>query len=239
MRKKHPLSLLGIFALFHLLLLQSCGLTAADAVKKEDLKKMTPAQALQRLVEGNNRMSKNSLKIYRLDEQRFYLGKNNAYPPAIVLCSPDARVSPELIFNQGLGDIFTLRSPASVVTNETLGAMEHAARDIGSKVILILMQTHDPFIEALIDNNNTGNFTAVNYHIRPTLDNIRRDPSWKKWNREQLVATVTREHLILMLAKTQNSSALLRGMIERGDITLVGGIYNIETGKISFIKSEE
>jgi carbonic anhydrase len=238
MRKTHPLSTLGFFAFFNLLLLQSCGFTA-DVVKKGDLRKMTPAQALQRLVDGNTRFTKNTLKTYRLDDQRFYLGKNSSFPPAIVLCSPDARVSPELIFNQGLGDVFTLRSPAAAVTNEILGAMEHAARDIGSKVILMLMQTHDPFIEAAIDNNNTGNFTAINYHIRPTLDNIRRDPSSKKWNREQLLATVTREHLMLMLAKTQNLSAILRGMIERGEITLIGGIYNIETGKISFIKNEE
>jgi carbonic anhydrase len=231
-------SIKGIFAVFYLVLLQSCGFTA-DAVKKDDLKKMTPAQALQRLTEGNDRFNKNSLKTYRLSDQKFYLGKNGAYPPAIVVCSPDSRVAPELIFNQGLGDIFTLRTPASIVTGETLGALEHAARDLGSKVILIMIQTKDPFIEAAIDNNNTGNFTAINYHIRPTLDNIRRDPNWKKWNKEQLLATVTREHLMLMLAKVQNTSAILRGMIERGEITLVGGIYNIETGKISFIKSDE
>jgi carbonic anhydrase len=245
MRKITPLcigvlwnSIKGVFAVFYLFLLQSCGFTA-DAVKRDDLKKMTPAQALQRLTDGHIRFTKNSLKTYRLDDQRYYLGKNGAYPPAIVLCSPDSRVSPELIFNQGLGDVFTFRSPASTVTNEMLGAMEHAARDIGSKVIVILVQTQDPYISAIIDNNNTGNFTAINYHIRPALDNIRRDPNSRKWNKEELLTTVTREHLMLMLAKVQNLSPILRGMIERGEITLVGGIYNIETGKISFIKNEE
>ena len=238
MRNSTPLSIKGLFVVFYLVLLQSCGFTA-DAVKRDDLKKISPAQALQRLTEGNDRFTKNSLKTYRLDNQRFYLGKNGAYPPAIVVCSPDSRVAPELIFNQGLGDIFTLRTPASIITGETSGALEHAARDIGSKVILILIQTKDPFLEAAIDNNNTGNFTAINYHIRPTLDNIRRDPNSRKWSKEQLLATVTREHLMLMLSKVQNTSAVLRGMIERGEITLVGGIYNIETGKISFIKNEE
>ena len=238
MRKTHPLSIFGIFAIFSLYLLQSCGF-AADVVKRDDLKKMTPAQALQRLVDGNTRFTKNSLKSYRLDDQRFYLGKNGAYPPVVVVCSPDSRVSPELIFNQGLGDVFTLRTPASIVTNEILGSIEHAARDIGSKAVLILIQTHDPYIEAAIDNNNTGGLSAINYHIRPALDNISRDPNSRKWKREELVATVTREHLMLMLAKVQNISAILRGMIERGEITLVGGIYNVETGKISFIKNDE
>ena len=238
MRKIPLLSILSIFGVLSLWLLQSCGF-AADVVKKNDLRNMNPAQALQRLIDGNTRFTKNRLKTYRLDDQRYYLGKNGAYPPAVVLCGPDSKVSPELIFNQGLGDVFTLRSPASVVTVEILGAMEHAARDIGSKVIVILAQTRDPYVEAAIDNNNAGSFTAINYHIRPSLDNIKRDPKWKKWNRDELVATVTHEHLILMMAKVQNISATLRGMIERGEITLVGGIYNVETGKISFIKSDE
>ena len=234
MRKVPPLSIFAILSL----LLQSCGF-AADVMKKDELRKLTPVQALQRLVDGNTRFSKNSLKNYRLDDQRYYLGKNEAYPPAIVLCGPDSKVAPELIFNQGLGDIFTLRSPASVVTNEILGAMEHAARDVGSKVIVILLQTKDPYIEAAIDENNAGNFTAINYHIRPSLDNVRRDPNWKKWRKEDLIATVTREHLLLMMAKIKNVSPILRGMIERGEMNLVSGIYDVETGKISFIKNDE
>ena len=235
MRNLPPLSIIAFLSIF---LLQSCSF-AADVIKKEELRKMTPAQALQRLVDGNTRFTKNSLKNYRLDNQRYYLGKNGAFPPAIVLCGPDSKVSPELIFNQGLGDIFTLRSPASVVTNEILGAMEHAAREIGSKVIVILLQTKDPYIEAAIDNNNTGNFTAINYHIRPSLDNIKRDPNWKKWRKEELINTLTREHLQLMMAKVKNVSPILRGMIEHGEMTLVSGIYDVETGKISFIKNEE
>jgi carbonic anhydrase len=224
----------AFLGLISILFLESCGF-AADVVTKETLLKMSPSQALQRLIDGNNRFSSNRLKSYRLDDQRFQLGKKGAYPPAVVLCGTDSRVSPELIFNQGLGDIFCLRSPASIVTPESLGAMEHAAREIGSKVIVLLMQTKDPYIEAAIDDNNAGNFASINYHIRPTVQNIKRDQNWKKWKKEELIALVTREHLQLMTEKIRMSSAILRGKFERGEMNLVTGIYNIETGKVVFL----
>ena len=85
MRKIPLLSILSIFGVLSLWLLQSCGF-AADVVKKNDLRNMNPAQALQRLIDGNTRFTKNRLKTYRLDDQRYYLGKNGAYPPAVVLC---------------------------------------------------------------------------------------------------------------------------------------------------------
>jgi carbonic anhydrase len=236
MRKIHPLSIIVLFFAFGLL--SRCAFSA-DVVKKEDLRKMSPLQALQRLTEGNKRFQGNGLKQYRLNDQRYYLSKNNAYPPAIVLCSSDARVAPELIFNQGLGDLFVLRSPASVVTLENIGAMEHATREIGSKVIMILVQTNDPFIQAAIDGNNTGNFIAINYHIRPALDNIKRDPNWKHWRREELLSVVTHEYLLLLLAKVKNTSAILRGKAESGELTIVAGIYDLESGKVSFLNSDE
>lgn len=228
---KYPLSIFSFLIIF---LVQSCGFKA-DVLTKEELRKMTPSLALQRLIDGNNRFTGNRLKAYKLDDQRFQLHKNGAYPFAVVLCGPDSKVSPELIFNQGLGDIFCLRSPASIVTAEIVGAMEHAAREIGSKVFVVLLQTQDPYIEAAIDENNSGNFSAINYHIRPTIQNIKRDGNWKRWKKEELIATATREHLQLMTLKVISMSPLLRGLIERGEITLVSGIYNTETGKVVFI----
>jgi carbonic anhydrase len=227
----YPLSIAGFLSI---IFLNSCGFSA-DIMTKEQLRQLTPSQALQRLVDGNTRFTKNNMKTYRLDDQRYQLGKKGAYPPAVVLCGPDPRVAPEHIFNQGLGDIFCLRSPASIVTPENLGAMEHAAREIGSKVFVILLQTKDPYIEAAIDENNTSNFTAINYHIRTTILNIKRDPNWKRWKKEELISVVTREYLQLMMEKMRSGSLLLRGMYERGEITFVSGIYDIETGKVAFI----
>ncbi|MBL7815710.1 MAG: hypothetical protein JNL70_11920 [Saprospiraceae bacterium] len=233
--KMHPLS---IIAFLSLVLAQSCSFTAG-VVTKSDLRKMTPAQALTRLEEGNKRFNNNQPKRFNIREQRYYLSKNGQYPPAVILTGTDSRVAPELIFNQGLGDVYCLRSPASAVTNEMVAGMEHACRVIGSKVIVVMAQTKDPFIELAIDNDQTGNQTAINYQLKTAIDNVKRDVNWKRWKREDLINLVLREHLMVSLRKIPSMSPILRGMQERGEVFIVGAIYDIETGKVNFLKGEE
>lgn len=232
-------SSISIIALLSIVLLQSCSSFNGDVVTKSDLKKMTPAQALTRLEEGNKRFNDNQSKRYNLREQRYYLGKNGQYPPTVILTGTDARLAPELIFNQGLGDVFCLRSPASIVTAEAVAGMENACRTIGSKIIVILVPTRDPYVELAVDNDQTGNQTAINYQLKPAIDNVKRDVNWKKWKREDLVSLILREHLMLSLRKTLSLSPILKGMQERGEIFIVGALYDIETGKLSFLKSGE
>lgn len=231
----HPLS---IIALLSIILCQSCAFKAG-VVTKNDLKKMTPAEALTRLEEGNKRFNDNQMKRFNIREQRYYLGKNGQYPPAVILSGTDSRTPPELLFNQSLGDVFCLRSPASVVTAEMVAGMENACIRIGSKVIVVLVQTHDLFIELAVDNDLTGNQTAINYQLKPAIDNVKRDANWKRWKREDLLNLVLREHLMLSLRKIPSISPILRGMQERGEVFIVGAIYDVEMGKVAFLKGGE
>lgn len=233
--KMHPLS---IIALLSIILTQSCSFKAG-VVTKNDLKKMTPAEALTRLEEGNKRFNGNQMKRFNIREQRYYLGKNGQYPPAVILSGTDSRTPPELLFNQSLGDVFCLRSPASVVTAEMVAGMENACVRIGSKIIVVLVQTHDLFIELAVDNDLTGNQTAINYQLKPAIDNVKRDANWKRWKREDLLNLVLREHLMLSLRKISAISPILRGMQERGEVFIVGAIYDVETGKVAFLKGGE
>ncbi len=232
--KMHPLSIIVVLAI---ILCQSCAFKAG-VVTKNDLKKMTPAEALTRLEEGNKRFNDNQMKRYNIREQRYYLGKNGQYPPAIILSGTDSRTAPELLFNQGLGDVIGLRSPASVVTAEMVAGMENACVRIGSKIIVVLVQTNDLFIELAVNNDMTGNQTAINYQLKPAIDNVKRDGNWKRWKREDLLNLVLREHLMLSLRKIPAFSPILRGMQERGEVFIVGAIYDIETGKVAFLKNE-
>lgn len=231
----HPLS---IIALLSIILCQSCAFKAG-VVTKNDLKKMTPAEALTRLEEGNKRFNDNQMKRFNIREQRYYLGKNGQYPPAVILSGTDSRTPPELLFNQSLGDVFCLRSPASVVTAEMVAGMENACIRIGSKVIVVLVQTHDLFIELAVDNDLTGNQTAINYQLKPAIDNVKRDANWKRWKREDLLNLVLREHLMLSLRKIPSISPILWGMQERGEVFIVGAIYDVEMGKVAFLKGGE
>ena len=228
---------LSIMTLLSLIFLQSC-MVSGGAITKSDAKKMTPTLALTRLEEGNKRFNGNQQKRYNFRDQRFYLSKNAPIPPAVILASSDSRVAPELIFNQGLGDILCLRSPASIVTAEAIAGMEYACQR-GSKLIVIMAQTKDPFIALALDNDQTGNQTAINYQLRPAIDNVKRDGNWKRWRREELINNVLREHLMTSVQKIMGRSPILRGMIERGEIFIVAAIYDIDTGVVNFLQNGE
>jgi carbonic anhydrase len=228
----------AIFGIFLLIFSQSCSFKAG-VVTESELRKMTPAQATARLEEGAKRFDSNQPKKYNFREQRYYLGVHGAYPPVVVLAGTDARVSPELIFNQGLGDIFCLRSPASAVTNENVAAMEFACQRNNAKVIVLMAQTKDPYIERAVDNDQTGNLTAINYQLQPAITNVKRDPNWKRLRREEFLNIVLREHITLSVQKITSISPILRGMIERGQVVIVSAIYDVEKGKVVFLKGDE
>ena len=236
--KNTPLSIRDIFALFLIIFLQSCAFKAG-VVTESELRKMTPAEAIARLEAGAKRFDNNQPTKYNWREQRYYLGKNGAHPPVIVLSGTDARTAPELIFNQGLGDIFSLRAPASAVTNENVAAMEFACEKGGAKVIVVMAQTKDPYIERAVDNDQTGNQPAINYLLQPALTNVKRDPNWKKLRRQEFLDIVLREHITLSVQKVSTISPILRGMIERGQVAIVAAIYDVENGKVNFLKSDE
>lgn len=236
--KNHPLSTSGIFALFSLIFLQSCAFKAG-VVTESELRKMTPAEAIARLEAGAKRFDNNQPTKYNWREQRYYLGKNGAHPPVIVLSGTDARTAPELIFNQGLGDIFSLRAPASTVTNENVAAMEFACEKGSAKVIVVMAQTKDPYIERAVDNDQTGNQPAINYLLQPALTNVKRDPNWKKLRRQEFLDIVLREHITLSVQKISAISPILRGMIERGQVAIVAAIYDVENGKVNFLKGDD
>jgi carbonic anhydrase len=80
---------------------------------------------------------------------------------------------------------------------------------------------------------------AIFFHIRPVLENIKRDPNWKRWKREDFVNLLTKEFLLVNTEKIRQMSPILRGMLERGEINLVSAVYNVETGKVGFYKGEE
>ncbi len=235
--KRGPLSISGIFAVFLFILTQSCAFKAG-VVTESDLRKMTPAEATKRLEDGAKRFEDNKPTKYNWREQRYYLGVHGAHPPVVVLSGTDARTAPELIFNQGLGDIFSLRSPASAVTNENVAAMEMACQKGNAKVIVVMAQTKDPYIERAVDNEQTGNQPAINYLLQPALTNVKRDPNWKKLRREEFLSIVLREHINLSVQKITAISPILRGMIERGQVVIVSAIYDVEKGKVVFLKDE-
>lgn len=224
-----------IFIAFYL---ESCGIFPAGVVTQKELQQMTPAAAIARLEVGNKRFVDNRTKSFNWREQRHYLSRNRQSAPAVVLTGTDPRTAPELVFNQCLGDMFTLRFPANMATSENIAAIEFQCRTVGSKVIVVLAQTHDPYIEALLNNDQTGNQPYINYLLKPALTAVQRDPTWQKWKRDDLVNAVMRANLAISLQKITTLSPSLKSWIESGYVALVGAVYDVDSGKVFFLQND-
>lgn len=200
---------------------------------QESQASMTPAKALQFLKEGNNRFL-NNLKINRNLLQQMAETSSGQFPFAVILSCIDSRSPAELIFDQGLGDIFSIRIAGNILNEDILGSMEFACKVSGSKLIMVLGHTNCGAIRGACDNVEMGNLTALLGKIKPSVDAektilINRDSSNSKF-----VERVTGINVKNTIKQIFEKSPLLKEMTEKKQIDIAGGMYNVESGKVNF-----
>lgn len=197
---------------------------------------LTPAQAFELLKEGNKRFI-NNLKINRNLLEQVNATAEGQYPFAFILSCIDSRTSAELIFDQGLGDIFSCRIAGNVLNDDILGSMEFACKIAGSKIIVVLGHTKCGAIKGACDHVEMGNLTQLLEKIQPVI-NLEKEPSDNKGSANPAfvdkVAILNVKHVMRQIPVL---SPILREMLERGEIALIGGIYEIETGKVEFYET--
>jgi carbonic anhydrase len=198
---------------------------------REFLESLTPRKAFEVLREGNKRFISN-LKMNRNLLQLLNETANGQYPFAVVLSCMDSRTSVELIFDQGLGDIFSIRVAGNVVNEDILGSMEYACGVAGSKLIVVLGHTKCGAIKGACEQVEMGNLTGLLEKIRPAIE---KTPSYKGdcSNPEyaEKVAHTNVEHSIEQII---TKSEIIRDLFEKGKIGIVGGIYSVENGHVHF-----
>lgn len=199
---------------------------------KESQAQLTPKRAKEILLEGNERFV-NSLRLNRNYLQQVNETSDGQYPFAVVLSCIDSRTSAELIFDQGLGDIFSARIAGNIVNEDILGSMEFACKVAGSKLIVVLGHTNCGAIKGACNNVELGNLTGLLRKIKPSMDAIRYDGDRSAKNME-FVEMVAKKNVLNMLKEIPQKSPLLEEMIESGQIGMVGGMYNVETGAVEF-----
>ncbi|WP_224994541.1 carbonic anhydrase family protein [Cesiribacter sp. SM1] len=204
---------------------------------KETQAKLTPQRAREILLEGNQRFV-NNLKVNRNLLQQVNETSQNQYPFAIVLSCIDSRTSAELIFDQGLGDIFSTRIAGNVVNEDILGSMEFACKVAGSKLIVVLGHTNCGAIKGACDNVQLGYLTGLVNKIKPSVDSIRYTGDKSSANSD-FVERVAEANVRRMTDEIVAKSPILSDMIEKGEIGIVGGMYNIETGIVEFYEPAE
>jgi carbonic anhydrase len=194
---------------------------------------ITPEMALKLLVEGNQRFI-NNLKANRNLLEQANETSDGQHPFAVILSCIDSRTSAELIFDQGLGDVFSIRIAGNILNEDILGSMEFACKVAGSKIIAVLGHTRCGAIKGACDHVEMGNLTALLSKIQPAVYDEKTETQNRNSSNPAFVEKVS----LINVKRTVNSiverSPILKEMLEKGEIKLVGGIHDISTGAVTF-----
>ncbi|MFZ9004443.1 MAG: carbonic anhydrase family protein [Robiginitalea sp.] len=206
------------------------------ALTKEAQAKISPSGAIEILKQGNERFVRNSKADRDLLEQV----KDTAtgqYPFATILSCIDSRVSAELIFDQGVGDIFSVRVAGNIVNEDLLGSMEFACKLAGTRVIVVLGHTSCGAVKGACDDARMGNLTTLLSKIKPAVSAVSEpeDPSERTSKNQDFVDRVAETNVRMTIENIRKQSPVLRIMEEDGEIAIVGAMYDISSGKVHFL----
>lgn len=194
---------------------------------------MTPEKALQFLKEGNHRFT-NDLKANRNLLQQVNETRDGQFPFAVILSCIDSRVSSELVFDQGLGDIFSIRIAGSVINDDVLGSMEFSCKIAGSRLIVVLGHTKCGAVKGACDNVELGNLSTLLNKIQPSVYFEKTVTENRTSENSEFVEKVTEIQTKKSVETIIERSIVLRKMIENKEIGLIGAMYDIETGEVEF-----
>lgn len=202
---------------------------------KETQSTTTPEDALRYLREGNYRFL-NSLKANRNLLQQVNETRDGQFPFATILSCIDSRTSAELIFDQGLGDIFSIRIAGNIINDDILGSMEFACKVAGSKLIVVLGHSKCGAIKGACDNVQLGNLSTLLNKIQPSVYVERETKENRTSSNAEFVNNVARNQVKRSVECIIEQSIVLRELIESGKAGLVGAFYNVETGTVEFLE---
>jgi carbonic anhydrase len=200
---------------------------------KETQSTVTPQKALQFLKEGNARFVSN-LKLNRNLLQQVNETRNGQWPFAVVLSCIDSRTSAELIFDQGLGDVFSVRIAGNITNEDILGSMEFACKVAGSKLIVVLGHTKCGAVKGACDNVELGNLTTLLSKLQPAIHKETATTDDRTSANATFVENVATINVKQTVQSIKDKSSILKEMIEKGEIGLCGAMYDVETGEVVF-----
>jgi carbonic anhydrase len=194
-----------------------------------------PTHSLQLLKEGNFRFL-NNLKKNRDHLEVLNQLKDNQHPFAAIVSCMDSRTAAELIFDQGFGDIFSIRIAGNVVTNGILGSLEYATSVAGSKLIVVLGHTNCGAIKGACNHIHLGHLTELIEKIEPAVVEVAKTINQER-DYELFEYEVTKTNVLLGAKEITERSPIIKDLVQAGKVGVVPAIYNIATGKVHFLLS--
>jgi carbonic anhydrase len=202
---------------------------------KETQTSISPEKAIQLLKEGNNRFIENkAINRNLLDQVK--ATSSGQFPFATILSCIDSRVSSELIFDQGIGDVFSARVAGNFVNEDILGSMEFACKLAGTKIVLVLGHTSCGAVKGACDDAKLGNLTALISKIKPAVEAVEEpiDKSLRNSSNIDFVNTVAKKNVHMTIANIRTQSPVLKEMEDEEMIKIIGAMYDIKDGSVSF-----
>lgn len=212
----------------------SPGRAVKAVVTQSEQKAMTPAAAQARLAEGNRRFTSGK------DFHRDYMSqvKTTAagqYPFAVVLACIDSRSAPEIVFDQGLGDLFVPRLAGNYATTDVIGGMEFATKVSGAKLVVVMGHTECGAIKGAIDNVQLGNLTMVMDALKPAVEDVKNISTDRTSKNKKFVIEVTEANVRRTVEKIRADSPVMRELEQSGQLKIVGAMYDISSGQVVFL----
>ncbi len=193
---------------------------------------LTPQLAHEILVEGNDRFVKN-VKAQRNLQQQVLDTSKGQYPFAVILSCIDSRVPTELVFDQGIGDIFSARVAGNIVNEDVLGSMEYACKVAGSKIVVVLGHSSCGAVTAACNHVEMGNITALLSKIQPAVNKIKPKSNTYTEKEIEQVATL---NVKLTIERIRKESPILNELEKNDEIEIVGAMYDVSSGIVDFFE---
>ena len=200
----------------------------------EEQSKLTPDTVLQMLKDGNYRFQNDNLTA-RLHSSQVRAAVKGQYPKAVILSCIDSRIPVEDVFDKGIGDIFVARVAGNIVNEDILGSMEYGCKVSGAKLILVLGHTECGAIKSAIDNVQLGNITELLAKINPAVDSTSSFNGERTSKNKDYVNAVAEENVRLTMNNIRKQSQILNDMEQKGEIKIVGAVYDMATGEVTFL----
>lgn len=207
-------------------------------LNKELQASITPRKALEILKEGNTRFVQN-LKAHRDLLEQANDTRDGQWPFAVILSCIDSRTSAELIFDQGLGDIFSVRIAGNIVNTDILGSMEFACKVAGSKLVVVLGHSKCGAVKGACDHVEMGNLTELLSKIQPAVYQENETLTNRTASNATFVENVAEINVKRNVKNIIERSFILEQMVENGEIGIVGAMHDLETGNVTFYNDVE
>lgn len=199
-----------------------------ETLTKEIQTNITPSEAIARLKEGNQRYVNQAMLSRNFNDQ-IQITSTGQAPFAVILGCIDSRAPLELIFDQGIGDVFGTRVAGNIINEDILGSLEYSCKAAGSKLVVVLGHTKCGAVTSACQNVELGNVTALLAKIKPAVNAIGGEMT------PENIETVAIKNIELSIEQIRKESSILNEMEQNGEIKIIGASYSVETGEVTFL----